>query len=106
MARDNGWRELSESLAFGGIPMRRQKKPVAVKKTLEEWFETIYDPQAYKEFFPVVYIEKDDNYLKVGWIRICKRANEITAEKGCERRTAMRWSLAEYFFEERSNIEP
>ena len=106
MARDNGWRELSESLAFGGIPMRRQKKPVAVKKTLEEWFETITHPPDYKEFFPVVYIEKDDNYLKVGWIRICKRANEITAEKGCTVREARRWALAEYFFEGRSNIEP
>ena len=103
--KDTGWKELSDSLAFGGIPMR-QKKVVVVKKTLEEWFEEITYPPDYKEFFPVVYIEKDDNYLKVGWIRICNRANEIRAEKGCDSRTAKRWSLAEYFFEERSNIEP
>ena len=79
--KDTGWRELSESLAFGGIPMRQQKKPLVVKKTLEEWFEEVTYPPEYKEFFPVVYIEKDDNYLKVGWIRICNRANEIRAEK-------------------------
>ena len=104
--KDTGWRALSESLAFGGIPMRQQKKPVVVKKTLEEWFEEVTYPPEYKEFFPVVYIEKDDNYLKVGWIRICNRANEIRAEKGCDRRMAMRWSLAECFFEERDLREP
>jgi hypothetical protein len=104
--KDTGWRELSESLAFGGIPMRQQKKPLVVKKTLEEWFEEVTYPPEYKEFFPVVYIEKDDNYLKVGWIRICNRANEIRAEKGCDRRMAMRWSLAECFFEERDLREP
>jgi len=107
--KDTGWKELSDSLAFGGIPMR-QKKVIVVKKTLEEWFEYITYPPDYKELFPEVYVEYDDRgheaYLKVGWIRVCKRAIEIRAEKGCERRTSMRWALAEYFFEERSNIEP
>ena len=104
--KDTGWRELSESLAFGGIPMRQQKKPVVVKKTLEEWFEEVTYPPEYKEFFPKVYVEKDDNFLKVGWKRVCKRAIEIRAEKGCERRTSMRWALAECFFEERDLREP
>ena len=78
--KDTGWKELSDSLAFGGIPMR-QKKVVVVKKTLEEWFEEITYPPDYKELFPEVYVEKDDINRKVGWNRICKRASEIRAEK-------------------------
>jgi len=98
-----GWKELSDSLAFGGKPMRQKK---VVKKTLEEWFEFITYPPEYKELFPKVYVEKDDNFLKVGWIRICNRGIEIRAEKGCSLREARRWALAECFFEERDLREP
>jgi len=110
MARDNGWKELSDSLSFGGIPMRQTRKEVVVKKTLEEWFEMITYPPDYKECFPEVYVEYDERgreaYLKVGWGRVCRRAIEIRAEKGCDRRTSMRWALAEAFFEERDFREP
>ena len=35
MARDDGWKELSESLAFGGVPMRRQKETFRVLRNGE-----------------------------------------------------------------------